>query len=236
MLPSKRALAEQQRQFNIAQENQKNAQTQGGISSAIGTVGNLASTYYMGKNLGMWGSKAAPAIAPQAASAVTPMATGTTPAALAPSAVDMATAAPVATTGMSGAAIPATTDLAALEAASAGGVGAPVGMSTAELGAGVGAEAGATLGGAATAGAAAAPYAAAGYIAAKIGGKMVEKAFGEGSSNVGAQFGRTVQNPLGGIGKPWVDEIIKDEGTKKTVNTVMKVLNPIGAVFDWAGF
>lgn len=240
-LPSKRALAEQQRQFNIAQQNQQDAQKQGGISSAIGTVGNIASTYYLGKNMGMWGGKAAaPAVAPQTATAIAPtattMTTGTTPAALAPSAVDMATATPVATTGMSGAAIPATTDLAALEAASAGGVGAPVGMSTAELGAGAGAEAGATLGGAASAGMAAAPYAVAGYIAAKAGGKLIEKAAGEGSSNVFSQFGRTVQNPLQGIGGPWLNEIIKDEGTKKTVNTVMKVLNPIGAVFDALGF
>lgn len=239
MLPSKRALAEQQRQFNIAQQNQQDAQKQGGISSAIGTVGNIASTYYLGKNMGMWGSKppVAPTTAPTVAPTATPMATAPTPTTVAPSGIDtgLATTQPV-TTGMSGTVIPATTDLAATSAAMEGGVGAPVGMSSAELGAGAGAEAGATLGGAASAGMAAAPYAVAGYIAAKVGGKLIEKAAGEGSSNVFSQFGRTVQNPLQGIGKPWLDEIIKDEGTKKVVDTAMKVLNPVGAVFDALGF
>jgi hypothetical protein len=94
--------------------------------------------------------------------------------------------------------------------------------------------AGASLGGAASAGMAAAPWAAAGYAAAKFGGAALERATGQGESNVGSQFARTVQDPLAGIGRPWLKEmgVIEDN---PWVKNVMDVLNPIGFVEEEAG-
>ena len=123
------------------------------------------------------------------------------------------------------------TDAAAVTAAETGAVGAPVGMSAAELGVST-VGSGATLTGAASAAAAAAPYAAAGYVAGKTGGKFLEKQWGEGSSNVMSQMGRTIQDILGGIGKPWMKEIVKDPKTQREVKTVMDVLNPIGYILS----
>lgn len=91
----------------------------------------------------------------------------------------------------------------------------------------------ASLSGAASAAMAAAPWAAAGYLAAKFGGGLLENIAGKGESNVVSQFARTVQKPFQGIGKPWVDEIFKnDEGTKKTIKTIMDVMNPIGWISE----
>ena len=61
-LPSKRALAEQQRQFNLAQEQQKDAQKKAGVSNLVGTAGNLGMMYYMGKS-GMFGGQSAAELA-----------------------------------------------------------------------------------------------------------------------------------------------------------------------------
>ncbi len=94
--------------------------------------------------------------------------------------------------------------------------------------------AGASLGGAASAGMAAAPWAAAGYAAAKLGGAALEKATGEGESNVGSQFARTVQDPMAGIGRPWLKEMGVLE-KHPWVKDAMNILNPIGFVEDKAG-
>ena len=77
-----------------------------------------------------------------------------------------------------------------------------------------------------------APYAVGGYLAAKYGGQGVEKMAGEGSKNVVSQFGRTIQQPYEGIGRPWVDELVKDESTRDTIHDTMNVLDPGGFVIN----
>ena len=77
-----------------------------------------------------------------------------------------------------------------------------------------------------------APYAVGGYLAAKYGGQGVEKMAGEGSKNVVSQFGRTIQQPYEGIGRPWVDELVKDESTRDTIHDTMNVLDPGGYVIN----
>jgi Tfp pilus assembly protein PilE len=149
----------------------------------------------------------------------------------------MATATPKA-----GAVIdPAMVDAAA-GAGAAGGAAAGEGYALAgaaapeEFFAGTGAvagEAGATLGGAGTAALAAAPYAAAGYIGAKLGGKLITDTFGE--HTFAGRLGKTIQDPLQGVGRSLVNEFMPEGSAKNVATTVMDVLNPIGWAFSQLG-
>ena len=229
MLPARAQLAEQKRQANLNQMNMEENRKQGATSGMLGTVGNLAGTAMLGKQ--MFGGSAA-AAAPSAATAVAP---GLTSVGQGFGSYGLATGGSALVNTGAAAAIPST--IAPVSqgigmTSLAGGGTAAVNTGSA---AGTTAASGATLGGAASAALTAAPYAAAGYLAAKVGGKLVEKAAGEGSSNVVSQFGRTVQNPLQGIGLPWMREIIKDDDKFKKVETVMHIFNPLGYLFKVLG-
>ena len=172
-----------------------------------------------------------------------------------------AEAAPLGT-GTTQAVNPATTDYAATAAEGIGSSGAGYGLNAAAgltegdflaatsvpnaaVGAGmettgaagaagtVGAEAGASLGGAASAGLAAAPYAAAGYLAAKYGGELVTSTFGE--HTVVGRLGKTISDPLQGVGRTLLNEFMPDSGSKETIQTIMDIFNPIGWVFSRLG-
>ena len=75
---------------------------------------------------------------------------------------------------------------------------------------------------------------AAGRAAGQIGGKWIEDAGGGPESNsFQAKMGRTIQDPLGGIGKPLVREVGLEN---ETTNTIFAVLNPVGKVLEQIGW
>jgi len=92
-------------------------------------------------------------------------------------------------------------------------------------------EGAASLGGAASAGLSALPWAVAGYYGAKLGGEILEK---NAPTTFQERMGRTMQDPLQGIGKPWAKEIFGEDKYEK-IEPVMEVLNPIGWVAKKAG-
>jgi hypothetical protein len=91
------------------------------------------------------------------------------------------------------------------------------------------AEGAATLSGAGTAAMSAAPYAVAGYLAAKYGGKLLTDVTGE--HTVVGRLGKTISDPLQGVGRSLVNEFMPDSSAKNVVTTAMDILNPIGWAF-----
>jgi len=210
-LPSKRALAEQQRQFNIAQENQKNAQTKSGVSNLVGTAGNLGMIYYMGKS-GMFGgqsaaelaaAEAAKQAAAQTAATQTTQLLGQQTVQNASTAVPMTYGTQIATpvTQTAGTVVPATEGMAATgvlgDSGSLAGVTAESLEGTSVTGSGVGMS-GASVGGAVL------PGVGAGVLAGQLGksgtGQDIGKAlmFNHGGEKENAAVAGGVGGALGG--------------------------------------
>ena len=194
MLPSKRALAEQQRQFNIAQENQKDAQQKAGVSSLVGTAGNLGSLYLMGK-MGMFGGKSAAELAAIEATkqAAATAAANQTATALGQQTISNATQAAPMTTGnlistpvtqTAGTVVPATEGMAATgvmgDSGSLAGVTAESLEGTSVTGSGVGM-------GASSVGGAVLPGVGTGLVAGQLG-----------KSGTGQDIGRAIMFNHGG--------------------------------------
>ena len=207
MLPSKRALAEQQRQFNLAQEQQKDAQKKAGVSSLVGTAGNLGSLYLMGK-MGMFGNT--PAVAPQVANTAATAAAQQTTQALgqqtisnATQAVPMINGTQIATpvTQTAGTVVPATEGMAATgvlgDSGSLAGVTAESLEGTSVTGSGVGM-------GATSVGGAILPGVGTGLVAGQLGksgtGQDIGKAlmFNRGGEKENAAVAGGVGGALGG--------------------------------------
>lgn len=252
LAPSREARALQADQFNrqlaFNAEQADQNRSDAAKSGMMGTVGGIAQNAAILRAMTMekgqpffgglfGGGTSAPAATPgvtggtAASTTATPAYTfggGAAPFSAAPEGMN---AASTYTFGGAPAAVnPALVDSAALAAEGTGAVGTASGTTAGGMAA-TGAAEGATLGGAASAGMAAAPYAAAGYLAAKYGGKLLENmAGGPDSSNAFAKAGRTMQTPFEGIGKPWLREMgVKND----TIDTVMKIANPISVVVDW---
>ena len=205
MLPSKRALAEQQRQFNIAQENQKNAQTKSGVSNLVGTAGNLGMMYYMGKS-GMFGGQSAAELAAaeaakQAAATQTTNALATQTVPNATTAVPMSGQIATPVTQTAGTVVPATEGMAATgvlgDSGSLAGVTAESLEGTSVTGSGVGM-------GATSVGGAVLPGVGAGLVAGQLGksgtGQDIGKAlmFNHGGEKENAAVAGGVGGALGG--------------------------------------
>ncbi len=184
MLPSKRALAEQQRQFNLAQEQQKDAQKKAGVSNLVGTAGNLGMIYYMGKS-GMFGKTTA--VAPQVVNTAAPAAAQQTTQLLgqqtvqnASTAVPMTYGTQIATpvTQTAGTVVPATEGMAATgvlgDSGSLAGVTAESLEGTSVTGSGVGM-------GATSVGGAVLPGVGAGLVAGQLGKSGTGQDIGQGS-------------------------------------------------------
>ena len=206
-LPSKRALAEQQRQFNIAQEQQKDAQKKAGVSNLVGTAGNLGMIYYMGKS-GMFGNTTA--VAPQVVNTAAPTAAQQTTQLLgqqtvqnASTAVPMTYGTQIATpvTQTAGTVVPATEGMAATgvlgDSGSLAGVTAESLEGTSVTGSGVGM-------GATSVGGAVLPGVGAGWVAGQLGksgtGQDIGKAlmFNHGGEKENAAVAGGVGGALGG--------------------------------------
>ena len=207
MLPSKRALAEQQRQFNLAQEQQKDAQKKAGVSNLVGTAGNLGMMYYMGKS-GMFGNTTA--VAPQVVNTAAPAAAQQTTQLLgqqtvqnASTAVPMTYGTQIATpvTQTAGTVVPATEGMAATgvlgDSGSLAGVTAESLEGTSVTGSGVGM-------GATSVGGAVLPGVGAGLVAGQLGksgtGQDIGKAlmFNHGGEKENAAVAGGVGGALGG--------------------------------------
>jgi hypothetical protein len=206
-LPSKRALAEQQRQFNLAQEQQKDAQKKAGVSNLVGTAGNLGMMYYMGKS-GMFGNTTA--VAPQVVNTAAPAAAQQTTQLLgqqtvqnASTAVPMTYGTQIATpvTQTAGTVVPATEGMAATgvlgDSGSLAGVTAESLEGTSVTGSGVGM-------GATSVGGAILPGVGAGLVAGQLGksgtGQDIGKAlmFNRGGEKENAAVAGGVGGALGG--------------------------------------
>lgn len=207
MLPSKRALAEQQRQFNLAQEQQKDAQKKAGVSNLVGTAGNLGMMYYMGKS-GMFGNTTA--VAPQVVNTAAPAAAQQTTQLLgqqtvqnASTAVPMTYGTQIATpvTQTAGTVVPATEGMAATgvlgDSGSLAGVTAESLEGTSITGSGVGM-------GATSVGGAVLPGVGTGLVAGQLGksgtGQDIGKAlmFNHGGEKENAAVAGGVGGALGG--------------------------------------
>lgn len=94
-------------------------------------------------------------------------------------------------------------------------------------------EGAATLSGAGSAALSAAPYAAAGYLAAKYGGQLLTSATGE--HTLVGRIGKTISDPLQGVGRTLVNEFMPEGKTKNTIQTIMDVANPLGWAFKQLG-
>ena len=207
MLPSKRALAEQQRQFNLAQEQQKDAQKKAGVSNLVGTAGNLGMMYYMGKS-GMFGNTTA--VAPQVVNTAAPAAAQQTTQLLgqqtvqnASTAVPMTYGTQIATpvTQTAGTVVPATEGMAATgvlgDSGSLAGVTAESLEGTSVTGSGVGM-------GATSVGGAVLPGVGTGLVAGQLGksgtGQDIGKAlmFNKGGEKENAAVAGGVGGALGG--------------------------------------
>jgi len=208
-LPSKRALAEQQRQFNLAQEQQKDAQKKAGVSNLVGTAGNLGMMYYMGKS-GMFGGQSAAELAAAEAAkqaAAQTAATQTTNALATQTVPNASTAVPmtpqIATpvTQTAGTVVPATEGMAATgvlgDSGSLAGVTAESLEGTSVTGSGVGM-------GATSVGGAVLPGVGAGLVAGQLGksgtGQDIGKAlmFNKGGEKENAAVAGGVGGALGG--------------------------------------
>ena len=206
-LPSKRELAEQQRQFNLAQEQQKDAQKKAGVSNLVGTAGNLGMMYYMGKS-GMFGNTTA--VAPQVVNTAAPAAAQQTTQLLgqqtvqnASTAVPMTYGTQIATpvTQTAGTVVPATEGMAATgvlgDSGSLAGVTAESLEGTSVTGSGVGM-------GATSVGGAILPGVGAGFVAGQLGksgtGQDIGKAlmFNHGGEKENAAVAGGVGGALGG--------------------------------------
>ena len=211
MLPSKRALAEQQRQFNLAQEQQKDAQKKAGVSNLVGTAGNLGMMYYMGKS-GMFGGKSAAELAAieatkqaaaTAAANQTATALGQQTVSNASTAVPMTNGTQIATPGIqtAGTVVPATEGMAATgvlgDSGSLAGVTAESLEGTSVTGSGVGM-------GASSVGGAVIPAVGAGVLFGQLGksgtGQDIGKAlmFNRGGEKENAAVAGGVGGALGG--------------------------------------
>jgi len=210
-LPSKRALAEQQRQFNLAQEQQKDAQKKAGVSNLVGTAGNLGMMYYMGKS-GMFGGQSAAELAAaeaakQAAAQTAATQTTQTNALATQTVPNASTAVPmtpqIATpvTQTAGTVVPATEGMAATgvlgDSGSLAGVTAESLEGTSVTGSGVGM-------GATSVGGAVLPGVGAGLVAGQLGksgtGQDIGKAlmFNKGGEKENAAVAGGVGGALGG--------------------------------------
>ena len=208
-LPSKRALAEQQRQFNLAQEQQKDAQKKAGVSNLVGTAGNLGMMYYMGKS-GMFGGQSAAELAAAEAAkqaAAQTAATQTTNALATQTVPNASTAVPmtpqIATpvTQTAGTVVPATEGMAATgvlgDSGSLAGVTAESLEGTSVTGSGVGM-------GATSVGGAVLPGVGAGLVAGQLGksgtGQDIGRAlmFNHGGEKENAAVAGGVGGALGG--------------------------------------
>lgn len=208
MLPAKRALAEQQRQFNLAQEQQKDAQKKAGVSNLVGTAGNLGMMYYMGKS-GMFGgqsaaelaaAEAAKQAAAQAAATQTTNALATQTVSNASTAVPMSGQIATTATGTAGTVVPGTIDVATGvlgDSGSLAGVTAESLEGTSVTGSGVGM-------GATSVGGAVLPGVGAGLIAGQLGksgtGQDIGKAlmFNHGGEKENAAVAGGAGGALGG--------------------------------------
>lgn len=235
LLPERARLAEEKRRAAKAQAEAANARDAQGRGAMVATGGNVLA---MDALRGFQGTRALGGMGIEGVNHLMgntsmPYATGQ---AIADAGGTIATQTPGLGMGIAPQAVDATTGLGGV-GVGAGDAGSLAGVTAESLGGTSVAgsvPAGASLGGAASAGMAAAPWAAAGYAAAKFGGAALEKATGEGESNVGSQFARTVQDPFAGIGRPWLKEmgVMEDH---PWVEDAMNVLNPIGFVEDKAG-
>ena len=206
-LPYKRALAEQQRQFNLAQEQQKDAQKKAGVSNLVGTAGNLGMMYYMGKS-GMFGNTTA--VAPQVVNTAAPAAAQQTTQLLGQQTVQNASTAVPMTNGTqiaipvtqtAGTVVPATEGMAATgvlgDSGSLAGVTAESLEGTSVTGSGVGM-------GATSVGGAILPGVGTGLVAGQLGksgtGQDIGKAlmFNRGGEKENAAVAGGVGGALGG--------------------------------------